>query len=390
MLTVSSEQTSPPVLTEAHRIRDVDQAAWDGLARGASVYSSHAWLSYTEQYGDCEPRYLLIHARGRLVAALPTFTFAAEVPRYYDPAFLFPPGEGDPAGTTRPLLLGGTRQGYTSELLMAPGLPADLAETSARMLIEALRERPGVGMRALLYLTDAALRHVLPVTTDDDAVVLLDARARLTIDPDGLAGFRRRVSDNTAARMRKEMRNFRDAGCQVEVSRVSECHQHLGRLSAQVLQRYGHPNTAEEESERFARQAEQLDDLGVVLLARHEGSIVGFTQFFVWGDVMYGRVHGVDDRIARQAALYYNLTYYHAIEYAAEHGLTLLDLGCDSYEAKVRRAARLEPLWGVVLGANWSAQLRDRFHQQQRKRLDEFAEWDPTIRDELVRELVDR
>ncbi|MGW3891949.1 GNAT family N-acetyltransferase [Micromonospora chokoriensis] len=364
-------------LTELDRIRDVDQPVWDSLAQDTSLYSSHAWLSYTEQYGDAEPRYLLVHADDRPVAALPTFAFQADVPRYYDPGFLFPTGGPPP----RPLLLGGTRQGYTSDILLAPDIAPDVATAAVRLLVTSLRDRGDAELRALLYLTDTALRHLRPELTDDDAVLLLDARARLPVDGDGLDGYRRRVSDNTAARMRKEMRHFRDAGCELEIRRISECHEHLGELSARVLQRYGHPNTAAEEAERFARQAEELDDLGVVLLARQGGRVVGFTQFFVWNDVMYGRVHGLDDAIARQAALYYNLTYYHAIEYAAQHDIDTIDLGCDSYEAKVRRSARLDPLWGVVLGAPWTAPVRDQLEQQQQERLAEFARWDPSIRD---------
>lgn len=371
---------SQPVVSTVDGIRQVDPMEWDGLAGAVSVYSSHAWLSFAEAYGDCRPRYLLAQAGDRLTAALPTFEFDAEIPRYYDPAFLFAPALSGPRAG-RPLLLGGTRQGYATEALLAADLPAARRVDLVSALVAHLRtRRSDGGLAALLYVTDEFLDLLLPVLTEDDLVVMLDARALLTVDPDGLIGYRRRVSGNTSGRMRKEMRRFQQAGCAVEVRRLSECHEHLGALAAQVAQRYGRSTSAEEEGARFAAQVDSIDDLTRVILARRGSDVVGFTQFLAWRSTMYGRVHGLDYSMARSAALYYNLTYYHAIDYAAEHDFSQIDLGCDSYEAKVRRGARLEPLWGVVLNARWPADAVGAIRNAEQRRWSELARWDAGVR----------
>lgn len=360
-------------VTSTDRIAAVDAAEWGRLAGRASLYSAHAWLQHVEQYGDCTAKYLLVHDGARLIGALPTYRFTGPIPRYYDPEFLVPGAE-----VGGPVLIAGTRQGYATEFLLADDLDDATRTATLRALLEHLRAEPA-SLTTLLYLPTDALAMIRPQLSDEDVVFLLDARARLHVPSGGLTAYRDAVSDNTRARMRKELRRFDDAGCRVEVRRLSECHHLLGGLSAQVLQRYGHPITAEAEAARFEAQAQTMDDLCHVILARQGARAVGFTQFFGWNGVLFGRLHGVDDTMARSAALYYNLTYYRAVEFAAEHGYRTIDLGCDSYEAKVRRGARLDLLWGVALTPGWSAETTASLARTGALRLTEFRAWDPTV-----------
>jgi len=379
--------TTPGTLTvtSIDQITDIDQSEWDRLAGSASLYSAYAWLAFVETYGDCTPCYRLVHQNGTVVAALPSYRFGGPIPRFYDPDFLLPE-----VSAGRPVLVGGTRQGYATEFLLAPGLDEVGRGAARRALLDALRAE-SAALRVLLYLPTDELLAVRSLLSDEDRIFLLDARARLTVPPGGRAGYRAMVSDNARNRMRKEMRRFADAGCRAEVRRLSECHSHLGELSAQVLRRYGHPITAEEEAARFAAQASSpLNDLCYVILARQGDRVVGFTQFFVWGGVLYGRLHGLDDTIARSAALYYNLTYYQAVDLAAELGCTAIDLGCDSYEAKVRRGARLELLWGVALEPGWAPSTVSAIAEAGRRRLAEFAAWDPAVATPTVHNLLDQ
>lgn len=83
----------------------------------------------------------------------------------------------------------------------------------------------------------------------------------------------------------------------------------------------------------------------------------------------------MDDAVARTASLYFNLTYYHAIEYAAANGYTTIGLGCDSYEAKVLRGAHLEPLWGLMLRPGWEQSTVDQLRHRSLSRLD--TPWPP-------------
>ncbi|WP_374774489.1 GNAT family N-acetyltransferase [Streptomyces sp. NBC_01310] len=367
-------------LTELVSIRDTGAAEWDALAGDAALYSSHLWLKYGEELADCDHRHLVASAGGRPVAALPTHRFTGTVPHFYDPSVLFP-GAAEPASPERPLLLAGTRLGYTSEVLVAPGTPEPLAGSALRALLERLRALASGsgGLAAALYLTDASVERLLPLLGPADQLVMMDAGAVLDIDPDGLEGYRKRFTARQFKSRRLEMRRYDEAGCRTEVRRLSECHQEMGPLSAQVLRRYGHPVTDEGESERFALQAGLFDEDCRILAAYQGERMVGFTQFFFWGGTMYARSHGLDDSIGREAKLYFNLTYYKAVEYAAAHGYRSLDLSCDAFEAKVTRGARLEPLWGLVLDAPWEGKVLDAVREAEAARRAEFASFDPGI-----------
>lgn len=386
--TAPADDTRTLRVTETESITTVDRRVWDLLARGSSFYSSHAWLRYTEQYPDCTCRYLLVHAGDVPVAALPTFRFTDSVPGFYDPDRLFGTA-GD--GARRPLQLGGTRQGYASEILLRPGLSPRTADAATRLLLGQLRSMSeDAAQSAVLYLTDSAVELLMPHLAADDRLVMIDARARIPVGPGGIADYGTLFSAHRFRRIRKEMRQFAASGCRFDVLPLSECHTDLGPLAAQVLQRYGHASTSEAEAGRFAAQAEQLDDVCRVFVAKHGDRIVGFTQFFLWDGALYGRVHGLDDSMAREAALYYNLTYYQAIEHAARNGLRTIDLGCDSYETKARRGATLEPLWGLVLDAGWTSSTLRRIRREETDRLAGLAGWDPRLETETARRVLAR
>ncbi len=375
-----------PELLELGSIREAQAEEWNALAGGSALYSGHRWLEYGEELGDSSSRHLVASFDGRYTAGLPTHRFTGKVPHFYDPAVLFP-GAAEPATPERPLLLGGTRLGYTSEVLVAPGAPAAEARAGVAAVLDRFRALGAAdgALTALLYLTDASVERLLPLLGPRDQVVLMDATAVLPVDPDGIEGYRRLFTSHQFTSIRREMRRYTEAGCRTEVKRLSECHHLLGPLSAQVLIRYGHPVTDESESERFAQQAPLFDDNCRVLAAYRGERMVGFTQFFFWGDTMYARSHGLDDSIAREAKLYFNLTYYEAVKYAAEHGYRLIDLSCDAFQAKMSRGARMHPLWGIVLDAPWSGPVLDRVRAEEKARREEFAAHDPGIESEVAR-----
>ncbi|MFE5772426.1 GNAT family N-acetyltransferase [Streptomyces sp. NPDC056485] len=378
-----------PELVELTSIRDAEADRWNALAGDAALYSTHRWLLYGEELADAASRHLVAASGGSYIAGLPTHRFTGKVPHFYDPAVLFP-GAAEPATPERPLLLGGTRLGYTSEVIVAPGTAGPTAAAAVRTVLDrfrALGAEDG-GLAALLYLTDESVERLLPHLGAGDQVVLMDATAVLPVDPDGLEGYRRRFTSHQFTSIRREMRRYTDAGCRTEVKRLSECHHLLGPLSAQVLVRYGHPVTDESESERFAQQASLFDDNCRILGAYQGERMVGFTQYFFWGNTMYARSHGLDDSIAREAKLYFNLTYYEAVKYGAAHGYESVDLSCDAFQAKVSRAARLQPLWGVVLDAPWTGPVLERVRAEEKARREEYASHDPGIESRVAR-LVD-
>lgn len=345
----------------------IDEQTWDRLVR--SFYSSHRWLQFSSTHGDAGVSVAVARDGGRVVGALPIHHFRGDLPGHYDPERLFDLGR---EGCEVVIL--GTRQGYESEVPM--GVPeAERAELLAELIMAARSESLRIaGVEPwLMYAPHEVAEEVLGAVSDSEAA-LIDARVILRGVSGGLEQFRAALSDNASARVRKERGKFDRANLVLGRERLSDCHPELGALSSAVLQRYGQQISAADEEARFARQAATLDDRCIVFTAREStGRLVGFTQFFRWRDRLIGRVHGLDDDVARAAALYYNLTYYAPLEAAPELGIDSIDLGCDSFEAKVRRGGRVAPLYAVSFGA--SPAVRNALSERAQRTSNDLKPW---------------
>ncbi|MEV7404915.1 GNAT family N-acetyltransferase [Streptomyces sp. NPDC091267] len=368
----------------------VGPAEWSALSVGCSLYSGPDWIRHADRMTDSVPDHLILERDGRPVAALPGYRFPGARPFFYDLGPVL--GLGKPAEADDvPLHLAGTRLGYTGDVLTrALCAPAE-RESAARALYAAFAERcRESGARgAMLYVTDESLAQLLPALGPSDRVVLVDAAARLAVPADGLDGYRRLFSRGRWDSFRREMRRFRDEGCETRVLALGENLPEMGALASQVSRRYGHDMSPEDETLKLREQAERLGEC-VMLTAFRGEEMVGFTQFFLRDGTMYGRGHGVADAYGRRASIYFNLTYYEAVRWGAEHGLTHIDLGCDSLEAKVVRGGRLRPLWAVVAAPEWSAAEQATVREQERQRLRQYRGLDPEVVTPVVRAVAAR
>lgn len=362
-------------VTVVEGLGTIDGESWDALAR--SFYSSRRWLEFACTHGDAEVLTVVADREGELVGVLPLHVFRGPVPSLYHPGALFS-GDRPTASDERPLAIAGTRQGYETEVLVAER--ADAREITAALVSTArsVAADVGAGEPWLMYAAPEVVDLVRSAAPDARSS-LIDARARVEGFGAGLNAYRNLLSDNGAARMRKERAKFERSGLVMSRESLAACAPEMGALSGAVLRRYGHDISDADESDRFRRQVGRLDDSCILFTARTcDGSLVGFTQFFRWRDQLVGRVHGLDDNIARSAALYYNLTYYGPIAAAPDLGVDRLDLGCDSFEAKVRRGAVLEPLHAVTFGQvpeAIEAGMR-KFESAQRRAL---GTWEPSL-----------
>ncbi|MBM7774413.1 hypothetical protein JOD54_004617 [Actinokineospora baliensis] len=369
----------PFALTSVTSISALGQAVWDRLAAGCSVYSCYPWLRYVETHSDAEVAYLVVALDGRPVAALPLYTFLGDAPRYYDPAVLFD------LPRRRPLVVGGTREGYVSEILVDDDLsPAD-RRAAAGLLLSEVRDRAAAsgGAGVVLYLPDHTVDLVSPLVGADDRLFVVDADAVIAVPPGGIDEH----LDSLPARQRqfrREMRRFERSGCSVRVSRLGDCYTELGGLSAQLLGKYGRVVDPVAEVHRFGRQAAETSGISTVFSAHLESTMVGFGHFIRWGDTFYARSAGFDYSVAREASLYFNLLYYQAIQYASEHGIRWINYGCDAFDAKTARGARLRPLWALLLNtADHPLAHIDPDHEGG-ARLADFEKFDPAVRTPTV------
>jgi len=358
-----------PIEQAVTTLADVDPADWNRLARQASVYSSYRWLRYVETHRNAVARYFLVRRGRELLAALPSYLFRADIPTFYDPTRLL--GATRMAEPDRPVLIGGTREGYRSELLTSDALSEDERRTVVSLLLADLRRQGAEAdaLTAILYVPDHTVEFLAPCLRETDRLFVLDAEAVIAVPVDGLPAYLDRMPRHRRNTIRREMKRFAASDCRLEIHRLADCLADIGRLSVQLLGKYGRIADPDEEAHRFERQAAFTNELSRVFCAYRGDSMVGFAHFIQWRDTVYARSLGFDHDVSRQAALYFNLAYYSAIRYAAATNIRLINLGCDSFEAKVARGARLYPLWGILLDVDRAGLDHVDFTAFQRERL---------------------
>jgi hypothetical protein len=364
----------PFELISVSRIGALGSSVWDRLAGRSSVYSCYPWLRYVETHADAEASYLVVQDDGRPVAALPRYVFTGKAPHFYDPASMF----GTPP--RRPLVVGGTREGYLSEILLDETLSPQAQRTAATMLLAEIRRqvRADDGTGAMLYLPDHTVDLVAPLLANNDRHFVVDAEAVISV-PDG--GIEEHLGSLPARQrqFRREIRRFERSGCETRVLRLADCYGELGELSAALLGKYGRVVDPVAEVDRFGRQAVETSDISTVLGAYLKSTMVGFAHFIRWGDTFYARSVGFDYTVARDASLYFNLVYYQAIQHSAAIGVRSINYGCDAFDAKTARGARLRPLWALLLDADRSGLANIDALGEGRTRLNGLAEFDPGV-----------
>lgn len=160
-------------------------------------------------------------------------------------------------------------------------------------------------------------------------------------------------SRHRARRIRHEARIFQAAGYDVSRRTLEECSDDVGRLLARTQSRYGRASDAAMLTAVFREQGKLAGPAAQVLLCGPPGEPpVGFCLYYRSGDVIYLRAAGFDYQRLRNAAEYFNLTYYLLAMEAGATGVRWLHAGIGSLEAKALRGAEIRPLWLLDLAAD--------------------------------------
>ncbi|MFD1373410.1 GNAT family N-acetyltransferase [Actinoplanes sichuanensis] len=366
-------------------IREIGIDDWASVSGQGSAFSGYHWLAYVQTHRDAEASYLVAQQRRTTIAALPTYFFADEVPRYYDPHWLL---RDQWQGKRRPVLLGGCREGYLTDILANDATPDDERSAAVSAIVEEIRRRRAEvdAVAAILYLPDTAMERLGSALKPTDRRFVVDAEAIVTVPDGGLRSHVDSLPRKRRASVRHDMERFARSGCRLEVATLTDCYQKIGRLSAALLDRYGRVVDPVEEVERFRRQAENTVGMNRVFCAYLGDEMVGFAHFVRSRDVLYARSVGFDYTVAREAALYFNLTYYAAIDFAAENGVRSINYGCDSFQTKVFKGAKLHPLWAVVLDADQSGFDRIDYAVAEQRVLGPIRDLDESVITETVKE----
>lgn len=320
-------------------------STWDSLA-GRHFYSSAAWLGFCATDFGRESGAAVYHRDGEPVCAVP-YVAADESLfssyRWHDVLT----AQGLPAPAPDGLLVG-PREGYQTHLLGASRTTPDELADVVRQLRKAAAEVDPAGHTCVaMYLgtEDVLALWRAGVTTTP---VLLETDAWIELPEGGWPEWEAGLSRNNRSTVRRDVRRFRDAGYRIEQVPMTECWDRLGALASGTQAKYGHATSADIELSSLRNHALCMGEAArTALLTAPDGAVVGFCLYYVWHDTLTLRWLGFDyDRLRlTNAGEYFNLCYYDNVERAGELGVRWLHAGVQSADAKVRRGARLRPLW---------------------------------------------
>jgi hypothetical protein len=323
------------------RLGGLTAEAWDALA-GPHFYSSAAWLGFCAADFGQESAAAVAYRDGEAVCAVPYVLADDSLFGSYRWHDLLTEA-GLPAPAAQGLLVG-PREGYQTHFLGDASAVADVV----RQLRDAADGQACVAM----YVTTAdalALRQAGVTTTP----VLLEADAWIEVPDHSYQVWEQSLSRNRRKMVRRDVRQFQDAGYRVEQVTLPEHWQRLGEIASATQAKYGHHTEPEIELKSLRNHALCMGDAArTALLYRADGELVGFCLYYAWQDTVTLRWLGLDYERLAGAQEYFNLCYYAQIELAGELGTRWVHAGVKSVDAKAIRGAQLRPLWLVDLTEN--------------------------------------
>jgi predicted N-acyltransferase len=364
-----------------------DEREWATLAAPHGLYASHWYLSYLEAQPGYVCAYAVIRsADGDLLGALPTYLRQGPDginPRYDPSEQIWAARPSDvPRDAWFPLLLGGGRASQASAVLVAPHLDAgDERRVTARLLalLDRRAEAGGAATTALMYLDAASTRRVASVRGPAATVLPGGVQMAVPIAWPSFEGYLDQLSTSRRAMVRREQRRYERAGYVTSVEPLAEVLDETAPLVLGIESKHDHPVRSAEFRDRLGRIAEGQGSRAIALCARRSGRLDGVLVAVAHSDsTFYGIAWGGRADAPREAAVYFNITYYAAIEQAVARGCRAVSLGSGALKAKSMRGARPTPTYHVLLRAPAHASLPPETLAEA------SAEWWAGIRDELT------
>ncbi|MGC6454171.1 MAG: GNAT family N-acetyltransferase [Candidatus Puniceispirillaceae bacterium] len=326
----------------APSIAEIPAAEWDRLAGVANPFVSHAFLRALEDGGATggdsgwDPMHLVLRdADGRLAAAMPHYLKHHSYGEYifdHSWANAFTRAGGD----------------YYPKMLSAvPFTPA----TGPRFLVgnangaraEQLRAALADGMTQYLGRFGLSSAHINFLPEEDVAALsgkgwMVRSSIQFHWRNDGYADFDEflaALSSRKRKNIRKERRTVADAGVrllQLTGDDITAAHiDHFYRFYMSTIDRkWGGAYLTEEV---FHHLHASMADRMLLVMAEHDGRIIGGALNFIGGDTLFGRNWGADLDIP---CLHFEACYYQAIEFAIERGLKTVEAGAQGFH-KVQR-----------------------------------------------------
>jgi uncharacterized protein len=333
------------------RLGDADRAAWDALAAPRSFYAGTGWLDF--QRGLETPgatRYVCVRSSGRIVAAVAVFVVDSPSSGNYDPHRLFP----DLAVPGGPTTLVGSARGFHSAPVVASDVTSD---TALDLLLDGVERVAGEhsDKHAWWLYTRTADAAVL---ADRAGVVprLLNGECVVDLPGTGFDDYLAGLSASRRQDVRRDLRAFDAAGLRLERADLAGHVERCGPLLGATQRKHGVAVSDEEMTDWLGGLASAVTDGERLYLCFAGDALIGFSLAYLAGGTSYLRAVGFDYERAPHVGEYFELLCYRPIRDAYAEGVSAVHLGSGAYRAKVRRGARVTPLWAVPARADaWDA-----------------------------------
>lgn len=334
-------------MTTSHRVHidrqdtidRIPPAEWDALVPDDAFYDSHAWLAAVELDRTARPTYWLAELGRQVVGALVTY-------RVHLPGLPMTDPRSNPA--TRNIdghfVIAGSRRGYRTRLLTAPGIPAADTSSVVRELVRcAVSQSSSSGYDGLCFMYLLADDAGLLRSAVDARLVDLEQQAFLDLPFSSADEWIEGLSKNNRSTMRRERKKFEHAGLTCRLENLEDNIDTVARLAAATENKYGN-ETAQSAIARVLRhQIRAADDLARLFVTRDRaGRAIACSLQYHWRHTLYSRLYGADPELIAGAGEYSTTMFYTPITYAVRQGVTGLHLGTGSLGAKTRRGGRLE------------------------------------------------
>ena len=330
------------------RLDDADRAVWDALAAPRSFYAGTGWLDF--QCGLEAPgalRYVCVRSSGRLVAGVAVFVVDAPSSGNYDPRRLF----SDLAVPDGPTTLVGSARGFHSAPVVASDEAFDLLLDGVQQVADEHSDRHAWWLYTRTPDAEVLANRagVVPRLLNGECVVDLPG----TGFDDYLAG----LSASRRADVRRDLRAFDAAGLRLDRAELSDHVERCGPLLGATQRKYGIAVSDEAMTDWLGGLTRAVtDDSERLYLCYADDTLIGFSLAYLTGGTSHLRAVGFDYERAPHVGEYFELLCYQPIRDAYADGASAAHLGSGAYRGKVRRGARVSPLWAVPTRADaWDA-----------------------------------
>lgn len=323
---------------------------WDACCGDRDFYLSSTWLTAAEATSERPPSYFAAQDEsGRIVGATVGYFLGVDSPF----SFCRPDNvmserthrdarDGVLLGLMPSLSLGGRNPSH-SRIAVSSG--ADRPQVM-NLLVEAAEQEAvdrGAATACLLFVEqeDEDLAKVLRVrgwrSEESEPAAVLDLMACATYD-DYLAS----LSSKRRETVRRDERRLRQAGVSFEVRSLREADvAAIVALEQGLYERHSTPYDAEMSTRLYRSLASAAAGEVYLSTATLQGDLVGFSLFFMRGEVVHARAVGIAYRTVGNLPVYFGSLYYSLIRFALSRGSTQIRYSTGSEAVKVSRGCRL-------------------------------------------------